>query len=285
MATMVRIAAAVLLTLAVGGMLNANDARAQPSVCLNLAAGTYELEAPSLEREGNVVFRVVIGEGGEIVEFYEPGGVEIGAAAGIGIFMSGEYELPEGVAIAACPSAGDDSILSDDGDSLESMSEDDESSMDSMSEDDEGSLESMESESAAGDEQQAGPPAQAGAAQAGGAVCVNLDPGTHMIDVTAFGIAMSVTAQIGPGGEVVLVDAGDFGVHPGAAVAGMIGTSIVLPPDVQVVACAFATTGTGGLLDQGLGAQEVGLVAAAALGVALLSLLTLLARRRSRGLA
>lgn len=274
MATMVRIAAAVLLTLAVGGMLNVNDARAQPSVCLNLPPGTHDLEAPSLEREGNVVFRVVIGEGGEIVEFYEPGGVEIGAAAGIGIFMSGEYELPEGVALAACPSAGDDSTASDDGDSLESMSEDDE-----------GSLESMESEPSAGDEQQAGPPAQTSAAQAGGAVCVNLDPGTHMIDVTAFGIAMSVTAQIGPGGEVIVVDAGDFGVHPGAAVAGMIGTSIVLPPDVQVVACAFATTGTGGLLEPGLGAQEVGLVASAALGVSLLSLLTLLARRRSRELA
>lgn len=262
MATMVRIAAAVLLTLAVGGMLNANDARAQPSVCLNLAAGTYELEAPSQEREGNVVFRVVIGEGGEIVEFYEPGGVEIGAAAGIGIFMSGEYQLPEGLAIADCPYTGDDSSM--------------------MEEDDEGSL---ESESAAGDEQQAGPPAGVGAAQAGGALCVNLDPGTHMLDVTAFGVAMSVTAQIGPGGEVIMVDAGDFGVHPGAAVAGMIGTSIVLPPAVQVVACALLpTTGTGGLLDQGLGAEEVGLVVAAALGVSLLSLLMLLARRRSREL-
>lgn len=262
MATMVRIAAAVLLTLAVGGMLSANDARAQQSVCLNLAPGTYELEAPSQEREGNVVFRVVIGEGGEIVEFYEPGGVEIGAAAGIGIFMSGEYQLPEGVALAACPYTGDAS---------------------SMSEDDEGSL---ESETSADDEEQAGPPAEAGAAQAGPALCVNLSPGTHMLDVTAFGIAMSVTAQIGPGGEVIMVDAGDFGVHPGAAVAGMIGTSIVLPPEVQVVACAaLPYTGTGGLLDQGLGAQEVGLVAAAALGVSTLSLLTLLARRRSRGLA
>lgn len=264
MATMVRIAAAVLLTLAVGGMLSANDARAQQSVCLNLAPGTYELEAPSQEREGNVVFRVVIGEGGEIVEFYEPGGVEIGAAAGIGIFMSGEYQLPEGVAMATCPYTGDAS---------------------SMSEDDEGSL---ESETPADDEEQAGPPAAGDAAQAGPALCVNLSPGTHMLDVTAFGIAMSVTAQIGPGGEVIMVDAGDFGVHPGAAVAGMIGTSIVLPPEVQVVACAAAglpNSGTGGLLDQGLGAQEVGLVAAAALGVSLLSLLALLARRRSRDLA
>ena len=268
MATMVRIAAAVLLTLAVGGMLSANDARAQQSVCLNLAPGTHDLEAPSQEREGNVVFRVVIGEGGEIVEFYEPGGVEIGAAAGIGIFMSGEYQLPEGVAIAACPYTGDDS-MSDDA----SVSED--------------NGDSLESEASTDGEEQAGPPAEAGAAQAGPALCVNLSPGMHILDVTAFGIAMSVTAQIGPGGEVIMVDAGDFGVHPGAAVAGMIGTSIVLPPEVQVVACTsgFGATGTGGLLDQGLGAQEVGLVASAALGVSLLSLLTLLARRRSRGLA
>ena len=266
MATMVRIAAAVLLTLAVGGMLSANDARAQQSVCLNLAPGTHELEAPSQEREGNVIFRVVIGEGGEIVEFYEPGGVEIGAAAGIGIFMSGEYQLPEGVALAACPYTAGDS-MSDDA----SMSDDD--------------GDSLESEASTDTGEQAGP-AEAGAAQAGPALCVNLSPGTHMLDVTAFGIAMSVTAQIGPGGEVIMVDAGDFGVHPGAAVAGMIGTSIVLPPEVQVVACAaLPTTGTGGLLDQGLGAQEVGLVASAALGVSLLSLLTLLARRRSRGLA
>ena len=177
MATMVRIAAAVLLTLAVGGMLSANDARAQQSVCLNLAPGTHDLEAPSQEREGNVVFRVVIGEGGEIVEFYEPGGVEIGAAAGIGIFMSGEYQLPEGVAIAACPYTGDDS-MSDDA----SVSED--------------NGDSLESEASADGEEQAGPPAEAGAAQAGPALCVNLSPGMHILDVTAFGIAMSVTAQI-----------------------------------------------------------------------------------------
>lgn len=257
MSTMVRIAAAVLLTLALGGVMHSNSAQAQQSFCLNLPPGTHELEAPSREREGNVTFKVEIGAGGEITEFYEPGGQPVGAAAGIGLFAGGGYELPEGVALVDCPDAADDSMSDD----------------------------SMESDATADGEEQSGAPAQA-AAQAGGGLCVNLEPGSHTFNVTAFGQATEVTAQIGAGGSVIMVDAGALGVHPGAAVAGMIGSSIILPPTVQVVDCAVGlpNSGSGGLLDGGLSAQEAGLVVFAALGVSALSLLTLLARRRSRAL-
>ena len=267
MSTMVRIAAAVLLTLALGGVMHSNSAQAQQSFCLNLAPGTHTLEVPSREREGTVTFRVEIGEGGEITEFYEPGGQPVGAAAGIGLFVSGGYELPEDVMLVDCPDAADDS-MSDDSMDDGSSSEDD----------------SLESDSAAGGEEQSGAPAAA--AQAGGGLCVNLEPGSHTFNVTAFGQATAVTAQIGAGGSVIMVDAGALGVHPGAAVAGMIGSSIILPPDVQVVDCAVGlpNSGSGGLLDGGLSAQEAGLVVFAALGVSALSLLTLLARRRSRAL-
>ena len=256
MSTMVRIAAAVLLTLALGGVMHSNSAQAQQSFCLNLAPGTHTLEVPSREREGTVTFRVEIGEGGEITEFYEPGGQPVGAAAGIGLFVGGGYELPEGVTLVDCPDAADDSMSDD----------------------------SMESDATADGEEQSGAPAAA--AQAGGGLCVNLEPGSHTFNVTAFGQATAVTAQIGAGGSVIMVDAGALGVHPGAAVAGMIGSSIILPPDVQVVDCAVGlpNSGSGGLLDGGLSAQEAGLVVFAALGVSALSLLTLLARRRSRAL-
>ena len=262
MSTMVRIAAAVLLTLALGGVVSSNSAQAQQSFCLNLPPDTYELVVPSRERDGTVTFKVEIGEGGEIVEFYEPGGQPVGAAAGIGLFVGGGYELPEGILVVDCPYDAD-AALSQPQDGDDSMSDD--------------SMEDGEEQSAA--------PAQT-AAQAAPGLCVNLSEGSHTFNVTAFGQATSVTAQIGPGGSVIMVDAGSLGVHPGAAVAGMIGSSIILPPDVQVVECAVGlpNSGTGGLLDGGLSAQQVGLVTVAALGVSTLSLLTLLARRRSRAL-
>lgn len=79
-----------------------------PSVCLNLEPGEHRLETASQERAGTIVFRVDIGEGGSITEFYEPGGQPIGAGAFLGIFTGpNAYELPEGVEIVDCPSSSD----------------------------------------------------------------------------------------------------------------------------------------------------------------------------------
>ena len=93
---------AAVLALSFAAFITLPSAHAQPPVCLNLPAGTHDLVVPSQEREGNVIFQVEIGEGGVITEFYEPGGQPIGAAAGMGIFASGDYELPEGVAVVEC---------------------------------------------------------------------------------------------------------------------------------------------------------------------------------------
>ncbi len=100
-------AAAAALALSIAAFITLPSAHAQPAVCLNLAPGTHDLVVPSQEREGNVIFRVEIGEGGVVTEFYEPGGQPIGAAAGMGIFASGDYELPEGVEVIECAAAGD----------------------------------------------------------------------------------------------------------------------------------------------------------------------------------
>lgn len=99
---------AAVLALSFAAFITLPSAHAQPPVCLNLEPGTHDLVVPSQEREGNVIFQVEIGEGGVITEFYEPGGQPIGAAAGMGIFASGDYELPEGVAVVECAGAAAD---------------------------------------------------------------------------------------------------------------------------------------------------------------------------------
>lgn len=96
---------AAVLALGIAAFITLPSAHAQPPVCLNLEPGTHDLVVPSQEREGNVTFRVEIGEGGVVTEFYEPGGQPIGAAAGMGIFASGDYELPEGVRVVECAGA------------------------------------------------------------------------------------------------------------------------------------------------------------------------------------
>lgn len=86
-----------------------------PSICLNLEPGEHRLETASQERAGTIIFRVEIGEGGQIAEFYEPGGQPIGAGAFLGIFTGPEaYDLPEGVEIVDCPWSPDG--MADDGD-------------------------------------------------------------------------------------------------------------------------------------------------------------------------
>ena len=75
-----------------------------PTICLNLPPGEHRFEAASRERAGTIVFRVEVGEGGAITEFFEPGGQPIGAGAFLGLFTGPEaYPLPEGVEVVDCP--------------------------------------------------------------------------------------------------------------------------------------------------------------------------------------
>ena len=97
---------AAMFALGIAAFLTSPSVEAQPPVCLNLEPGAHDLVVPSQEREGNVIFRVEIGEGGVVTEFYEPGGQPIGAAAGMAIFASGDYALPEGVEVVECGAAG-----------------------------------------------------------------------------------------------------------------------------------------------------------------------------------
>ncbi len=79
-----------------------------PSVCLNLPAGEHEFRAESRERAGEIVFRVEVGEGGSVTEFYEPGGQPIGVAGFLQVFAGPEaYDLPEGVEVVDCAPAAD----------------------------------------------------------------------------------------------------------------------------------------------------------------------------------
>ena len=81
----------------------APTASAQPAVCLNLPAGEHRFEAEARDRAGTVSFRVVIGEGGVLTEFYEPGGQPVGAGAFLGVFTGPDaYDLPDGVEIVEC---------------------------------------------------------------------------------------------------------------------------------------------------------------------------------------
>lgn len=86
-----------------------------PEVCLNLPAGEHQFTAASRERAGEIVFRVEVGEGGRVTEFYEPGGQPIGVAGFLQVFTGAEaYDLPEGVEIVDC-AASDDGAMEDTG--------------------------------------------------------------------------------------------------------------------------------------------------------------------------
>ncbi|MCY4454710.1 MAG: hypothetical protein OXC56_00165 [Chloroflexi bacterium] len=110
------VAAAVIAAfLAVNSAVAPTVTAQAPSVCLNLPAGEHEFRAASRERAGEIVFRVEVGEGGSVTEFYEPGGQPIGVAGFAQVFTGPEaYDLPEGVEIVDCaPAAEDDSDASD----------------------------------------------------------------------------------------------------------------------------------------------------------------------------
>ena len=98
------IAAAVLAAFLAFHPADTPTASAQaPEVCLNLPAGEHQFKAASRERAGEIVFRIEVGEGGRVTEFYEPGGQPIGVAGFLQVFTGAEaYPLPEGVEIVDC---------------------------------------------------------------------------------------------------------------------------------------------------------------------------------------
>ena len=103
--------AASALVVGLVGLLQTAPTQAQqggPPVCLNLDAGEHSFTAPARDREGEVTFRVTVGDGGMITEFTEPGGQSIPPAAFLQIFAGEDaYPLPEGVEIVECEDAGD----------------------------------------------------------------------------------------------------------------------------------------------------------------------------------
>lgn len=92
-----------------------------PAICVNLPPGEHRFEAASRERAGTIVFRVEVGEGGMITEFFEPGGQPIGAGAFLGLFTGPEaYPLPEGVEVVDCPWSPDGAAADGDAAATES---------------------------------------------------------------------------------------------------------------------------------------------------------------------
>ena len=110
-------ATAAALILTTFGLASAPTASAQPGappVCVTLPPGEYTFSAPSQDREGEVSFTVIVGEGGLVTDFTEPGGQSIPPSAMLQIFTGEDaYPLPEGVAIVECEAAASDSIMAE----------------------------------------------------------------------------------------------------------------------------------------------------------------------------
>ena len=104
MATMMRIAAAVLLTIAMGGLISSNTTQAQaPAICLTLEPGTYQITVPEVAGNPAGTLTATIGEGGELLTLVEPGGVDLVAIGAIhGLLPLYEPHLPEGIAVTPC---------------------------------------------------------------------------------------------------------------------------------------------------------------------------------------
>ena len=289
----------------------APGAHAQPALCLNLEPGEHTFEADSLDRDGTVSFRIVTGEGGEILEFYEPGGQEIGAQAGLGILSSGDYAMPDDWAIVPCAEAdsleGEEDSLEGEEDSLEGEEDSLEGEEDSL-EGEEDSLEGEE-DSLEGEED------SLEGESTDDAGCVNLPPGTHTVNVTYRGQDLPITAVIGEGGVIQSVDAGAFGRFEGARIADVIALVqsgiMVLPDGIELVPCdaddammddddammddeaaadtdddahvatLYPSGGSGGLADSSTGTAPITQAATiAAVVAALAATLSLAARRR-----
>jgi len=107
---------AAALVISASGLTALQPVSAQPSdapVCLNIPPGEYSFTAAARDRDGEVTFRVTIGDGGVVTEFIEPGGQSIPAAAMLQLFTGEEaYPLPDGVAIVECADSGDAGAMS-----------------------------------------------------------------------------------------------------------------------------------------------------------------------------
>ena len=104
--------AAIVSALLIGlaGFAAPNLASAQPGVCISLPPGEHSISAPARDREGDVIFRLTVAEGGQVTEFIEPGGQSIPPAAMVDIFTGDDaYPLPEGVALIECGQPASDS--------------------------------------------------------------------------------------------------------------------------------------------------------------------------------
>ncbi len=189
-----------------------------PGVCLTLPPGEHEFTAPARDREGEVTFRVEIGEGGSITEFYEPGGRPIGAGAFLGIFTGAEaYPLPEGISIVDCPwsadSESDDSTAADAG----------------------------ASEGAAGDGEAA-------------EYCTSLEPGTVTETISAGGRSYEVTINVAAGGRLIDVQVLGQTYGPQAVIDLLAGFGAEFPEHLEIAPCeapAAADTGSAGLVGEG----------------------------------
>ena len=229
--TRIIVAAALIAAFLAVAWATVPTASAQaPSVCLNLPPGEHEFQAQSREREGYVTFRVEIGEGGRVTEFYEPGGQPIGPAAFLSVFTGAEaYPLPEGVSIVDCP-------WSPDGESDDS------------------------SEAADGE--------GADEADAGGAVeyCTSLEPGSTTETISAGGRSYEVTINVGEDGRLIDVEVLGQTYGPQAVIDLLAGFGASFPEHLEIAPCeaapAVADTGSGGLVESG-GTAATGYVAVA----------------------
>ena len=70
-----RIAAAVIVTLALAGLASTSTTHAQaPPICLTLDPGQYEITVPALAGNPAGTLVATIGDGGQLLTLVEPGG-------------------------------------------------------------------------------------------------------------------------------------------------------------------------------------------------------------------
>ena len=211
------IALTLVCSLLAAGWFALPTASAQPGVCVSLAKGEHEFTAPARDREGVVYFRVIVGAGGSVTEFIEPGGQSIPPVTMLDLFTGDDaYPLPDGVAIVDCP-------WNPDGDSSDSM---------------------------AADQDEADEPA-APFSEPG--YCISLDAGSHTEMISAGGRSYDVTVNVGDDQQIIDVVILERSYTAAEGLGLLSGFGASLPDHWQVSPCAasYPTTGTGGLADSG----------------------------------